>query len=157
MKMRWSKLYPKSWQLEFGEGFDSLNESRPVGLWEAADIIVHAFGARVLGLARSAPMWISFVVVAWLNIFAREVQWPAGALLIGCAIAAFRSPRKWWSSFLLLFLAIPISSLYFYQIPGIHHEPLYKTAVALLPALAGAVFGAALRIVSRPPTRGVAL
>ncbi|MGJ8508474.1 hypothetical protein, partial [Glaesserella parasuis] len=79
--------------------------------------------------------------IAWLNLNAHEVQWTAGALLAGAFILTLQNPGRWLKVALQLFTAVPISSLYLYQVPGIHHKPLYETSVALIPSFVGSVAG----------------
>jgi len=153
-RFRWSKLYPKAWQQEFGEEFDAMIEGRGLSASDVADILLHALWRRAAATARVVPLLMAWTAVAFLNIVAKEVQWPAGALLLSSALFASSSRGGWIRTSLLLFLAIPVSSLYFYQIPGIHHEPLYKTAVALIPAFVGAWVGLAIRSIGRLPGSG---
>jgi len=131
--MKWSKLYPTDWQREFGQEFDDLLAQRPMSMRDRWDVVVHAFEARLSRLTTAWPTLLAWTVVATLNVFAKEDQWAAGGLVLLCCLLTTLTPRDWWKSAILLFSAIPISSLYFYQLPHIHHEPLYKTAVALIP------------------------
>lgn len=140
-RFRWSRLYPSAWRKEFGEEFDAMLESHPVGGREAMDILLHALKARLSASRRLVPFVFAWGVICFLNIVAKEVQWPAGALLLCSGIATAWRPKGWLKHPFLFALAIPLSSLYFYQIPNIHHEPLYKTAVAFLPALVGSLMG----------------
>jgi hypothetical protein len=144
-RMRWSKIYPRAWQKQFGAEFDALNEMKPVGPRDVFDVVFHAVSAHLATIGRLWLFALCWATVAFFNVIAKEVQWPAGLLVLSCMILAIISPRAWFKNSLAMFTAIPISSLYFYQVPGIHHEPLYKTAVALIPALIGAIIGLALR------------
>jgi hypothetical protein len=105
-------------------------------------------------LTTAWPTLMAWTVVATLNMFAKEVQWAAGGLVLLCCLLTTLTPRDWWKSAILLFSAIPISSLYFYQLPHIHHEPLYKTAVALIPATFGSILGLLIRAAFPPTTHG---
>jgi hypothetical protein len=50
-------------------------------------------------------------------------------------------PRALWKITVGFTAIIPLSNLYFYQIPHIHHEPIIHTIVALVPAFAGSCVG----------------
>ena len=144
-RMRWSKIYPRAWRKQFGTEFDAMNEMKPVGPRDVSNIVLHAASAHFAALGRQWLFALCWAVVAFFNIIAKEVQWPAVLLLLSCMILSIRSPKSWLKQVLAMFMAIPISSLYFYRIRGIHHEPLYKTGVALIPAMVGALIGLALR------------
>jgi len=150
-KLRWSALYPLAWRKEFGDEFDAMVEMSGVTWREAVDIIRHALRLRCSSAVRGLPFLGAWLIVAWLNVFAREVQWPAGALVLTAFIWSIWHRERWLRNTLVLFCSIPISSLYYYQIPGIHHEPLYKTAVALIPAFFGAGMGL-LMAPGKPPS-----
>lgn len=145
--IRYSRLYPRAWQNEFGEEFDALNEMRTLRLLDVADILSRAIGMRLASVMVSLPLVGAWIAIAFLNLAAKEVQWAAGGLLALSGILAAMRPRRWFAQSVCLFLAIPISSLYFYQVPHIVHAPLYKTAVALIPALVGGLGGLGLRSV----------
>jgi hypothetical protein len=142
---RWSRLYPRSWQVQFGEEFDAMVSQSPLRIEDKVDILFHAGVAQLQWGIRLMPFLLAWIGIGTLNIVASEVQWAAGMLLLCSGIAAFYRPRFWLKYTLLFTVAVPISSLYFYQIPNIPHEPLYKTAVALLPSLAGALLGLGMR------------
>ena len=142
------------WRAEFGEEFDALVEHSGVSARDAIDICLRALHLRVTSSTPFMALLVAWGVLSFMNIAATEVQWPAGALLLFSFIAALWQPSRWVRNSILLFLAIPVSSLYFYQIPHIHHEPLYKTAVALVPAFIGALSGLAVQAVHGGPSKG---
>ncbi len=144
-RVRWSKIYPRVWQEQFGTEFDAMNELKPVTPRDIPNVVFHAGLAHLGAIGWIWLPALCWAVVAFFNVIAKEVQWPAGFLVLSCMILTIRSPKAWLKHVLAMFTAIPVSSLYFYQLPGIHHEPLYKTAVALIPALKGALIGLALR------------
>ena len=141
---RWSMLYPRPWRKNFGDEFDAMMERISVTPKSMANILAHALleRSRHSGwLIASIP---ACLLIGWLNIVAIEVQWPAGALLITCAIATAIRPRAFWKITFCFAATIPISTLYLYQVPQIHHEPLIHTIIALIPAFAGSFFGQAI-------------
>jgi|GEM_PF-6271057 len=140
-RFRWSSLYPRAWRKQFGDEFDAMLEMSGVPPQTAVDILWNAAKARCSFATQGLPLVAAWILVAWLNIYAREVQWPAAALVLTAFGLTVWHRKRWLQNMLLLFGSIPISSLYFYQIPGIHHEPLYKTAIALIPAFVGASIG----------------
>ena len=142
--IRWSKLYPQTWQEQFGEEFDEMNSMRGVRAKDVLDIAFHALALRLSGLVRALPFLGAWIVVCFLNVCAKEVQWAAGALVICSAGATAMQPKKWLRNAFGFFVAIPISSLYLYQDASTKHAPLYQTAVAFIPALVGALFGLAI-------------
>lgn len=119
-------------------------EAKPLGPRDALDIVGHAAVAQVKAAPGTVALVGAWCAIAWFNLNAREVQWPAGVLLASCAAATFVRPRKWAVYAVGLASAVPISTLYTYQIPGLKHEPLYQTAVALIPAVVGSLAGAAM-------------
>ena len=103
------------------------------------------------------------VAIGWMNYHATDdVQPVAGALIIGAFAFAFWRPRLAWLSVLLLWVAVPLSSIAGYATnyhPGlVKPAPLYETLVALVPAIIGAVGGAVMGITfqrsgQEPPRR----
>ena len=150
---RWSWLYPGAWQKEFGIEFDEMIEQSGVTWRSALDIVWHAIRLRCMAVINGLPLPAAWLLIAWLNIVAREVQWPAGALVASAFALTIWRRDRWLRMTLTLFCSIPISSLYFYQIPHIHHEPLYKTLVALIPAFVGACLG--LIVAPRNPSENM--
>jgi len=148
-RFHWSKLYPKAWRDQFGEEFDAMLQhlERTIGVHDGADIVFNAGKEHLKAWISFLPFFMVWVGIGLLNVIAKEVQWSAGMLLLCCMIASLRSPRAWLKHSLLFALVIPISSLYFYQIPNIHHEPLYKTAVALIPAFVGSLIGVSIKAI----------
>jgi hypothetical protein len=138
---RWSKLYPRPWRNEFGDEFDAMMEQVPISPKSVSDILAHALEERV----RRSGWFISAIpaclLIGWLNVVAIEVQWPAGALLVTCAVATATRPRALWKITVGFAATIPLSNLYLYQIPHIHHEPIINTIVDLVPAFAGSCVG----------------
>ena len=155
-KFRWSSLYPRVWREEFGDEFDAMLDMSGVTARQALDIVWNAMRHRSVDSVASLPYAGAWLLIALLNVVAREVQWPAGALLVTACVLTLWRRERWLRITLLLFSAIPISSLYYYQIPGIHHEPIYKTAVALIPTFAGTCIGLLMGIGSSPPRERLA-
>ena len=138
---KWSKLYPRSWRSEFGDEFDDFNEKRGVRFPDAVDIILRATLLRVNQLARLWPFASAWMAVGFLNLYAIEVQWAAGALLLSAFVASLIRPQKWLHYACYFFVVIPLSSLLLYQDTTIKHAPLYQTAIAILPSVFGALLG----------------
>ena len=90
------------------------------------------------------------VVLGWLNYHAAEdVQVVAAALFVFAFGFAVWRPRSTWYVIPLLWFAIPVSGIVAdannYH-PGLFKpHPLYETLVALIPTVAGAVFGLGAR------------
>lgn len=90
------------------------------------------------------------VVIGWMNFHATDdVQAVAAALLVaGFGFGLYRPGRAWLFA-ILLFLAIPFSAAYADALgyhPGASKpEPLYQSIIALVPSLAGAYTGVAVR------------
>lgn len=89
------------------------------------------------------------LAIGWLNFHATDDVQPVAAVLIlgGFGFALWR-PRRSWLGVLLLWLAVPLSSLltdaYNYHPGVVKPAPLYETLVALIPTAIGAVPGAVL-------------
>ena len=89
------------------------------------------------------------VVIGWMNLKATDDVQPVAAalLLAGFGFGLYRPARAWLFA-ILLFLAIPVSTAYADSINffpgGAGPEPLYQTAIALVPTLIGAYVGAAV-------------
>ncbi len=94
------------------------------------------------------------LVIGWMNFHATDdVQAVAAALLgAGFGLGLYR-PRRAWLFAVLLFLAIPLSGTYADTLgyhPGVSKpEPLYQSVIALIPSLAGAYAGVAVRSMVR--------
>jgi hypothetical protein len=88
-------------------------------------------------------------IIGWLNYHATDdVQAvAAGLLLAGFGFSVWR-PRFAWLFVLVLWLAIPFSSVVAdannYH-SGAHPHPLYETLIALVPTAIGALLGAGAR------------
>ena len=148
---RWSKLYPRPWRNEFGDEFDAMVEQIPISPKSVSDILAHALVERVRRSGWFIAAIPACLLIGWLNVVAKEVQWPAGALLVTCAIATAMRRRAFWKITFGFAAIIPLSSLYLYQIPHIHHEPIIHTIVALIPAFAGSIVGQVIALGVRDP------
>ena len=90
------------------------------------------------------------IVLGWLNYHAAEdVQVVAAALFVFAFGFATWRPRSAWYVVPLLWASIPVSALFAdannYH-PGLFKpHPVYETLVALVPTVAGAVFGLGAR------------
>lgn len=153
-RFRWSKLYPRSWREQFGDEFDELNEKRRVRFTDGLDILFRAACIRLANAARLWPFLVAWILIGYLNLYAYEVQWAAGGLLLSSFFASLACPRKWLHYACFFFVVIPISTLLLYQDTSTKHAPLYQSAVALLPSLAGALFGRLTGLTSRTLLRG---
>lgn len=151
------RLYPRAWRERYGDEFEAFLEDSGGGPATAADVVRGALDARLrAGDWRPAAAWVLLalggVAIGWLNFHAADdVQPVAGGLLIlgfGFGFGLHR-PRRAWLFAALLALAVPVSEAW-RDAAGYHPllarpEPLYQTALALVPALAGAGGGAAVR------------
>jgi hypothetical protein len=107
----------------------------------------------VTGLRRWSPwglLTLDAAFVGWLNYQATDdVQAVAAVLLLSAFGFSYWRPRWAWLFVLVLWLAIPLSSIVadansFH--PGlVHPHPLYETLIALVPAAIGALLGAGAR------------
>jgi hypothetical protein len=88
-------------------------------------------------------------LIGWLNYHATDdVQAVAAGLLLAGFGFSFWRPRWAWLFVLVLWLAIPLSSVVAdanNYTAGLHPHPLYETLIALIPAVIGAVIGAGAR------------
>ena len=88
--------------------------------------------------------------IGWMNFHATDdVQAVAAALVVaGFGYGLYRPGRAWLFA-ALLFLVIPLSAAYADAVgyhPGVSKpEPLYQSVIALVPSLAGAYGGVAVR------------
>lgn len=142
--MRWSRLFPHDWRQEFGDEFDdTLAKARP-GLRTALDVLWAA--AKAHRLPTLVVLWAG---AAFFNVAASEVQWCAGWLLASGAVLGWLGPRQAAGRALIVFSAVPLSSLVAGVSPG---HPVYETLVALVPLGVGVVVGSAL-LAAFPPKR----
>lgn len=113
--------------------------------------------------ARRSLPWLllaaTAVLVGILNHLATDDVQPVAAVLLlaGFGFTLWR-PRRAVLFVLLLWLAVPLSSLAGYATnhhPGlVRPHPLYETLVALIPVAVGAGVAAAVRLLSRLPVSG---
>jgi hypothetical protein len=93
------------------------------------------------------------VLLGWLNYRATDdVQAVAAGLLLAGFGFSFWRPRFAWLFVLVLWLAIPLSSIVAdanSSPPGAHPHPLYETIIALVPTAIGALMGAGARWTTR--------
>jgi len=158
------RLYPRRWRERYGAEFEALLEDSRHGAGQVIDVVRGALDARarearggVTRMKRFVP-WTILVacdlLIGWMNFHATDdVQAVAAALLgAGFGFGLYR-PRRAWLFAVLLFLAIPLSGAYAEALgyhPGVTKpEPLYQTVIALLPSLAGAYAGVAVRSMLR--------
>lgn len=158
--MRWLvRLYPRAWRERYGVEFLASLEDFGAGPRWALDVIRGALDAHLQHLrpGRLAPLPLLVLCAAatgWLNLHATDDVQPVAALLLfaGFGFGAYR-PHRAWLFAVLLFAAVPLSSLWGDAVayhPGLARpHPLYETAVALIPALAGAYLGAGVRWATR--------
>lgn len=113
--------------------------------------------------ARSSLPWLLLAAIAAvigiLNYLAADdVQPVAAALLLGGFGFTLWRPRRAVLFVLLLWLAVPLSSVAGYATnhhPGlVRPHPLYETLAALAPVALGAGVAAAVRLLSRPQGGG---
>jgi len=88
-------------------------------------------------------------LIGWLNYHATDdVQAVAAGLLLAAFGFSYWRPRWAWLFVLVLWLAIPLSSVVAdannYG-TGVHPHPLYETLIALIPTAIGALLGAGAR------------
>ncbi|HEY8642851.1 MAG TPA: hypothetical protein VIO84_08790 [Candidatus Dormibacteraeota bacterium] len=111
------------------------------------------------GTGKAAAAGVALLLVdgalAWGNLHATDdVQPVVGLLLIASFAFGFYRPRWSWLFALLLFAAIPASTIWAYAtnypVYGGHH-PLYEELIALIPVAIGAAAGAGTRLAMRSP------
>lgn len=136
--LKWSVLYPREWRREFGDEFDAMTEAAPLSVADRLDIVLHALAARWAHAAWTWPWLAAVLGCGFLNIAAREVQYAAGALLVGGVALAWLRPRRWPVSCGCLYAAILTSSAWGQAEGWLRVAPLYQTAVSLVPTLLGA-------------------
>ena len=154
------RLYPRRWRKRYGVEFEALLEDSRRDSSQVIDVVRGVVDARtrearegVIGMRRVLP-WTILVacdlVIGWMNFQATDdVQAVAAALLVaGFGFGLYRPGRAWLFA-ILLFLAVPFSGAYADALghyPGVGKpEPLYQSVIALLPSLAGAYAGVAVR------------
>ena len=91
--MKWSRLYPRKWRAEFGDEFDAMLEGQRLTGTSVLDIVFHAGLERARNAMTSLPFVVAWATICFLNIVAKEVQWPAGALLLFTGIATALRPK----------------------------------------------------------------
>jgi uncharacterized RDD family membrane protein YckC len=96
------------------------------------------------------PLAMVAGVIGWLNYHATDdVQPVAAALLIAGFGFSFWRPRLAWMFVIVLWLAVPISSVIAdannYHPGLLKPHPLYETLIALIPTAVGALIGAGAR------------
>jgi hypothetical protein len=146
------RLYPRAWRERYGDELEAFLEDSGGGPAAALDVVRGALDARLrAGDWRPAGAWVLLALcgaaIGWLNFHAADdVQPVAGGLLaVGFGFGLHR-PRRAWLSAALLALAVPVSEAW-RDAAGYHPllarpEPLYQTALTLVPALVFALAGA---------------
>jgi hypothetical protein len=153
------RLYPRRWRERYGDEVEALLDETPEEPLRTVDLArgaVDAHRRQGVGhiLAAAAVLLASDVAIGWLNYHASDdVQLVALALIVAAfGFAAWR-PRWAWLFVLLLWFAVPLSSIVGYANnyhPGlVKPAPLYETLVALIPTALGALFGAGARRMAR--------
>lgn len=137
-KFKFSLLYSRAWREQFGEEFDQLVEDCRPGFRGWIDILWNASLDRFREQAWVLAWIGACFVIGFLNIVAKEVQWPAGVLSFTCLVGTFRRPGQWLRISLASAAIVPISSLWTFQLPG-KHPPLYESAIAIFPAMFGSM------------------
>jgi len=111
------------------------------------------------GIGKAAAAGVALLLVdaalAWGNLHATDdVQPVVGLLLIASFAFGFYRPRWSWLFALVLFAAIPASTIWAYAtsypVFGGHH-PLYEELIAIIPVAIGAAAGAGTRLAVRSP------
>ena len=155
--MKWLiRVFPRRWRERYGEEVQALLEENPPSRADVLDVARGALDAhrRAGSIARfalpTALLLLVEVTIGWLNYHASDdVQPVAGALILGGFAYTLWRPRWAWAWVLLLWLAVPLSSLVAYAAnhhPGLlKPAPLYETVVALIPVAFGAAVGGGLR------------
>lgn len=146
-RMKWVLLlYPKEWRREFGPEMEALLDRAKLSKLQIADLVIHAVLERLIRCTSAFPAVAVAGAIAYLNIFAHEVQWTAGALVLACGATSLWRTQGWPIKTLGFAAVVPISTLYVYQQHTLgHHHPLYETSIALIPAFFGAGLGLLLK------------
>lgn len=134
-------LYPAQWRRRYGEEFRAVLESRPIGPFDVADILLGALDARLTRFRFAEPRYIGgrrmvlrigglgailggilwFAGLAGVSAGLDGAEWPAALLLgtLGILVAlaglsafqAHRSPKLVWAAFVIPALGTLLSML----------------------------------------------
>ncbi|MFZ0216291.1 MAG: hypothetical protein WAM30_10175 [Candidatus Dormiibacterota bacterium] len=147
-------LYPRRWRERYGAELLDVLRSRQFNAAAGFDVVRGALDAWRRGAdGRLRLGWAAVLaatmLVGWMSAHATDdVQAVAVVLLFGSMVAGALRLGRCWLPALVLFSAVPLSSLWTTVAAaraGRPH-PIYQTAVALVPVALGALIGVAGRV-----------
>ena len=123
----------------------SVSIEAPPGVWRWVSEMT-----ALLRWSASGLLALIALFIGWLNYHATDdVQAVAAVLLLAAFGFSYWRPRLAWLFVLVLWLAIPLSSIIAgandYRPGLVSPHPLNETLIALIPALIGALLGAGAR------------
>lgn len=86
-------------------------------------------------------------LIGVIDLYAEQVQWAVGLLLILAGVGAALAPRRWWAVALIAGAGVPVTHVVAGLLGVPSHYPVtppYATVLAFIPAIIGALIGASI-------------
>jgi hypothetical protein len=143
------RLYPREWRERYGDEFALVLRATPPGPGAVLDVVrgaldAHVRAARPRPLVCGALLAVCAAVVGWMNLHTTDDVQPVAAALLVCGFGfGVQRPARAWRYALVLFAAVPLSSLWA-ELTAKHHLDvlILETVIAVIPGLFGAYIGA---------------